>query len=451
MLKELKIGNESHWRELTDSILKGDVIPVIGPEFLAANAIPLNEKDEPDYDVINGWVNPQTAIIELLKHECGISDDITSFSELLWHDKFPNNYRRAIHELIKALLNPNRGELRFIPSNLLIRLLRVCQSRFIITTSFMPLIEEAMEQEWGRGNVRVMNFSNDPERTDDLMESDDIQIPTVYHMFGELDARAGSYAVSDSDMLAFCRAWLTRPPKTLAGVLGGKYLLMLGNNYSDWLCRFVWYSLKTELNKKPNGMLVESNADDSLMQFMNRIETFTHQNPEAVVSELEKRVEKERKKREANKFKSTPKEETDVFISYSRRDHEVVEKLYTLLTNRKLRVWYDRESLECGEHFEKEIYEAIKKTRLFVTLFTKNITEEANDAHLYRAEWNAGIERKRRLARNFIWPICERGFDFYSSNIPKEMKNLNAREYGNDEELSKFADEIYEYLMRTSR
>ena len=150
-------------------------------------------------------------------------------------------------------------------------------------------------------------------------------------------------------------------------------------------------------------------------------------------------------------MKPTTKEETDVFISYSRRDHEVVEKLYTLLTNRKLRVWYDRESLECGEHFEKEIYEAIKKTRLFVTLFTKNITEEANDAHLYRAEWNAGIERKRRLARNFIWPICERGFDFYSSNIPKEMKNLNAREYGNDEELSKFADEIYEYLMRTSR
>ncbi|MBP5506938.1 MAG: toll/interleukin-1 receptor domain-containing protein [Prevotella sp.] len=450
MLNRHLKGNERHWEELTDRILRGDVIPIIGPEFLAANAIPLDNPDKPNYDEINGWVNPQTAIIELLKEECEIKDDITSFSELLWHEKFPEDCKRAIHEIIKALLDPNREEVRFIPSVLLVKLIRVCQFRFVITTSFMPLIEEAMEQVWGKGNVRVMNFSNDPERTDDLMEKDDIQIPTVYHMFGALDARTGSYAVTDSDILAFCRAWLTRPPKTLAGVLGGKYLLMLGNNYSDWLCRFVWFSLKSELNKKPNGMLVDSNGDDSLMQFMHRIDAFTHQNPEIVVSELEKRVEKERKIREAKKFKATPTEEIDVFISYSRRDREVVEKLYDLLSKKKLRVWYDRECLGGGDDFMLTIYEAIKKSRLFVPLLTKNITKEADDQHVYRAEWNAGIEKRKGLARNFIWPICEYDFDFYSSDIPEGLKRYNAREYKNDNDLSKHADEIYEYLMKIS-
>ena len=102
-----------------------------------------------------------------------------------------------------------------------------------------------------------MKFTNDPSHNSDISTRSDISKPTVYYMFGKVCSSEKKYVVTDYDMLSFCRSWLSSAerPQNLAAELQSKYLLILGNNYSDWLSRFVCFSLKAHLDSQPMGMV----------------------------------------------------------------------------------------------------------------------------------------------------------------------------------------------------
>ena len=257
--------NKRQWDELIDKIIQGEVVPVIGPEFLA--------KDDDD---ANKWVNPHQELINMLAETKNITPcNHKSFSELLYDDAFPASERMDIYNLIGEVFEPEIKELDngkipedgiFHPSALLMKLLRVCKFRFVITTSFTPVVEYAMKDIYGNGNVNILNFSNNPLGNDDLKDIDDIYRPTVYYMFGRVCRQSERYVVNDSDMLSFCRSWLSNAPSNLVNVLRDKYLLLLGNNYSDWLCRFVWYSMKTKLKTELKGMVVNPSAKGEMIR-----------------------------------------------------------------------------------------------------------------------------------------------------------------------------------------
>ncbi len=424
------------WDELIDKIIKGEVIPVIGPEFLA-------EDDEDK----NKWMNPHQALINMLAESFEIESSHSSFSELLYDDDFPASKRREIYDMIgEAFESETEGERIFNPSWLITKLLEVCKFRFVITTSFTPIVENAMKKIWG-DNVRVMQFTNNPAENQDITIADEIHKPTVYYMFGKVCRRTERYVVNDSDMLAFCRSWLSSAPKTLVSVLKNKYLLILGNNYSDWLCRFIWFSMKTELDAKPKGMMVDTKADESLLQFMKRIDAFTQKDPKAVIEKIENLVNEKTRAHESIKFRE-PELNTDIFISYSRRDSNAVEKLYDALSAKGLRVWYDKENLGVGDKFMEEIKTAIKRTRIFVPLLTNTIENEKNDSHPYRTEWETAIDVASSYGRNFIFPICEEDLDFYSAKIPDKLQRHNTSFYSKvDMDFNQFAEIVFNYLM----
>lgn len=438
--------NNRQWNELIEKIIQGEVVPVIGPEFMA--------KDEDD---ANKWLNPHQELINMLAETKGISScHHSSFSELLYDDGFPASERMDIYDMIGEAFEPEIKELDkgkiseeriFSPSALLIRLLKVCKFRFVITTSFTPIVEYAMKEIYGTENVNVMNFSNNPLGNDDLSDVDDIYKPAVYYMFGRVCRQSERYVVNDSDMLSFCRSWLSNAPSNLVNVLRDKYLLLLGNNYSDWLCRFVWYSMKTKLKTELKGMVVNPIANESLLQFMKRIDAFTQKDPHAVIDKIEALVTERLKSQEKLKYQK-PDMNTDVFISYSRRDSEIVKKLYDELTSKGLRVWYDKENLGIGDKFMEEIKLAIKKTRIFIPVLSHHIDAEKNQSHPYRTEWEIAMEVASTYGRNFILPICEKNFDFYNGCIPERLQKHNADtyEYSNPE-FSVFTEEVYNFLM----
>lgn len=438
------------WDELIEKIIQGEVIPVIGPEFLAQNDI-----EHPDSDDLE-WVNPHQELINMLADSKGITPCHKSFSELLYDDAFPASERMEIYDLIgeafeQEIIALNRDELPkeriFAPSALLLKLLKVCKFRFVITTSFTPVVEYAMKEIYGSENVKVLNFSNNPSGNDDIGSVDDINKPTVYYMFGRVCRQEKRYVVNDSDMLSFCRSWLSHAPKTLVSVLKDKYLLLLGNNYSDWLCRFVWYSMKTKLETELKGMIVNPSANESLLQFMKRIDAFTQQDPKAVIERIDSLVSLRMVSQEREKYKA-PDLNTDVFISYSRRDSEVVRILYDELTRRGLRVWYDKENLGIGAKFMDEIKLAIKKTRIFIPVLSHHIEEEKNESHPYRIEWDTALEVASTYGRNFIVPVCEKNFDFYNGCIPEKLQKHNAKTYECDApDFSEFANEVFDFLM----
>lgn len=91
-------------------------------------------------------------------------------------------------------------------------------------------------------------------------------------MFGKANTKIPHrFVVTDEDMLSFCQSWLTEGsrPKILSRVVGGKSLLFLGCNYPDWLVRFIWYSMRNNLDK--SGMLVGESFEPSLEDFMKRV------------------------------------------------------------------------------------------------------------------------------------------------------------------------------------
>ena len=216
-----------------------------------------------------------------------------------------------------------------------------------------------------------MRFNNNPAENDDIKSGDDLRKPTVYYMFGKVGEGAHKYVLTDVDMLDFVSSWLSNDnkarPKNLCNELKDKYLLMLGNNYSNWLFRFIWYSMR-----KPDlghGMLAYDTLDESLINFLERAEIFTKKNTAEVIDQIVYRLGMKLKENEETKF-NKPEENMDAFISYSRSDSKIAESLYNILTAQGKRVWYDRKNLSDGGNFIEEIRKAIKTAKYFIPILT---------------------------------------------------------------------------------
>jgi hypothetical protein len=417
------------WDILLNQIMGGNVVPVIGPEFLVDD-----EKGS----------NPHQILIDDLAEAYEVTSQPKTFSELLFSQNFTDADRKNIY----AMLGDAFEQPLFKPSKLLMRLLRFKQFPFVITTSFTPVVEDAMREVWGN-ELRVMNFCNDPSHNDDILTRTDISKPTVYYMFGKVCRSEKKNVVTDYDMLTFCRSWLSTAerPQNLAAELQSKYLLMLGNSYSDWLSRFVCFSLKPHMNGQPMGLVVDPQAEEDLLQFMKRIDTFTHRNAEEVVSKIEEMLVEKLQQQDNGGDVGILRGGTDVFISYSRADSEVAHQLYDTLKKRGLRVWYDRNSLSYGADFMKDIISGIKQTKFFVPIITQNIEAQRNEYHPYRTEWQTAIDMASGFGRSFILPVSEQGFDFYGSSIPLALKAYNAYLYDkNNPSFNQFADKVCQLL-----
>ena len=393
-------NDEPLWDKLIQQIIDGNVIPVIGADLLIDNS-----------------TNLHRVIIDFLAKGFHVNSNPSSFSELVYDPEY-RKVNKKDNEYY--LVNKVFGSKRFTPSRRLQRFLSIRQFPFVITTSFTPVVEQVMQDIW-KDELKVMRFNNNPSENDDIKNSTDLRKPTIYYMFGKVGEGAHKYVLTDTDMLDFVSSWLSNDnrarPKNLCSELRGKYLLMLGNNYSNWLFRFIWYSLRKPDNKNTmlsygNEMLAyDERLDDSLLNFLERVETFTKQNTSDVIDQIIARLEKKLAENEETKY-GKPEENMDVFISYSRSDSDVARKLYEALKAQGKRVWYDKNNLTDGGNFMEEIRKAIRTTKYFVPILSDHITKEKDESHVYRNEWDTAIEVAISMGRTYIIPLAEEGFDF---------------------------------------
>ena len=415
-------NDEPLWDKLIQQIIDGNVIPVIGADLLIDNSSNLHK-----------------FIMDGLARTFGVSKQVNSFSELVYAPEYKNKFKldNIYYQVDKIF-----AAKRFPASERLRRLLSIRQFPFIITTSFTPVIEQAMQNIW-KDELRVMKFNNNPSENSDIKNGADLRKPTIYYMFGKVGAGAHKYVLTDIDLLDFVSSWLSNDnkarPKNLCNELKDKYLLMLGNTYSDWLFRFIWYSMR-----KPDlghGMLAYDTLDESLINFLERTETFTKQNTSDVIDQILVRLDKKLKENEATKF-NKPEENMDVFISYSRSDTQVAEQLYKALTAQGKRVWYDKYNLTDGGLFMDEIRKAIKTAKYFVPILTPNIEKEKRESHVYRNEWDTAIEVAISMGRTYIIPLADSNFDFYKAAIPERMQQHNAIFYSTEDGIEIAAEKI---------
>lgn len=414
--------DEPLWDKLIQQIIDGNVIPVIGADLLT---------DQTE--------NPHKVIFDFLANGFHVDSKPNSFSELVYDSKYrEKNKKDSVYYQVNTILQ----KVEFKASLRLQRLLSIRQFPFVITTSFVPVVEQTMRTIW-KDELRVMRFNNNPKENHDLKNSTDLRKPTVYYMFGKVGEGAHKYVLTDTDMLDYVSSWLSNDnkarPKVLCNELKEKYLLMLGNNYSNWLFRFIWYSMR-----KPDlghGMLAYDTLDDSLLNFLERAETFTKQNTSDVIDQVITRLEKKLIENEETKF-NKPEENMDVFISYSRSDSDIAEKLYETLSAHGKRVWYDKKNLTEGDNFMDEIRKAIRTTKYFVPILSDNITKEKGESHVYRNEWDTAIEVAISMGRTYIIPLAFKGFDFYRAAIPDKMQQHNAIFFSAEDNIESISEKI---------
>ena len=414
--------DEPLWDKLIQQIIDGNVIPVIGADML-----------------IDNNVNPHQLLVDGIANMFRLTSHPHSFSELIYDPDYTKSNKKVdIYYQVNKFFAANR----FPPSRRLQRLLNIRQFPFVITTSFTPIVEQTMQTIWG-DELRVMRFNNNPSENHDIKSGADLRKPTVYYMFGKVGEGVQKYVLTDVDMLDFCSSWLSNDnrarPKNLFSELKDKYLLMLGNNYSDWLFRFIWYSMRK--SNMGQGMLAYDHVDESLINFLERTETFTKQNPSDVIDQIITRLGKKLQENEQVKF-DQPEENMDVFISYSRSDEEVAEALYAALTAQGKRVWFDKHNLTSGGNFMDEIRKAIRTAKYFVPILSENISKEKDQSHVYRNEWDLAIEVAISMGRTYIIPLAQKGFDFYRAAIPEKMQQHNAIFFDSSESMEEAAEHI---------
>ena len=415
------------WDKLAQQIIEGKVIPVIGPELLMINDVNINQ-----------------FILRGLAKKFNFKNQPHSFSEMVYAPEFKKIFgerdidRDRIYEFVNQIFTKNI----FPVTQQLKDLLSIRQFPFVITSSYAPIVEQTMREIW-KDELRVMRFNNDPNQNDDIKTEADLRKPTVYYMFGKVCKEVRKYALTDTDMLDYVSSWLSNEdrvrPKRSCNALKDKYLLMLGNNYSNWLFRFIWYSMrKSDLS---HGMMAYDTLDVQLINFLERTKTLTRQNTLEVINQIKSQLDKKLVDSELTKF-NKPAENMDVFISYSRSDSNVAERLYDILTKQGKRVWYDRKNLSAGGNFMEEIRRAIRTAKYFIPIFSDNIEKEKGDSHVYRNEWDTAIEVAISMGRTYIIPLAEEGFDFYKAAIPEKMQQHNAILFSKDEDFGVLADKI---------
>lgn len=434
---------ERRWNDLIDAVMDGRVIPVIGPDFLV----------DDELDNMGNINNLHQQIVDILTSAYGIESSPRSFSQLVYDKDFlyeTNSDKDAIYMLINQILSQAVEENQLRPSHTLQKLLLLRKFPFVITTSFTPVVEIAMKAAWPEKEVRILQFRNDPAYDltvgkGDIESELDMETPTVYYMFGK-HCDEPRYVVTDLDMMDFCRRWIaggSNVPRVLSEAMKKRYLLVLGNNYSDWLFRFIWYSMRPTTEIMKSSLMVNDNMDPSLMEFLVRLQTFIEKDPHFVVSEIERRVSERLELLKKNKIGQ--QYDTDVFISYSRRDSEIADKVYHALTEIGIRVWYDSYDIPGGADWKKAFLKGVRNTRLFIPILSNNVAKEYMQPHEYRDEWRLAASMARKMGGvDFIWPLAERGFDFYSehNSLPKEFHEKNASWYTIADDFKAYAKEV---------
>lgn len=254
------------------------MIPVIGDNLVLENTTIVKE------------------LIEYLATTKGLDRVPRTFSEL-YYDKDFLVHQPALYEEVSSLIEANQPD--FHPSLILEKFLSIEQFPFVITTSVDYTVEETMKKIWAKRNrkVRSLVFCNDDSVNDDIRTSSDIKEPTVYYMFGKANNnREHSFVLTEEDMLSFCQSWLSdRHPALLSKVIGSKYLLFLGVNYPDWLIRFLWFSMRSNL--RDSGMLVDNRElETSLVDFCQRVSIRTQMSPQVMIDEIMTRLRARQRK-----------------------------------------------------------------------------------------------------------------------------------------------------------
>jgi hypothetical protein len=422
--------DDDAWDDLLSFIEERRVIPIVGPELLQV-VTPNGPR------LLYEWLAERLAAklnvdTSVLPRPFTLNDVVCLF--LAARGRREEAYVRLRGILRDASLEPPQS---------LRRLAAITDFDLFVSTTFDPLLENAINQERFGGAPSTDVISYAPNRVTDLpAERDQLQRPVVYHLFGRLSA-SPTYVISDEDLLEFICALQNEhlAPEKLFHELEHNHLLFIGSNFSNWLARLFLRMAKRHRLSDPRDVgevLADdtSGKDERLMLFLQQVSVRTrvYMGAERFVDELYRRWTARRRPAPSSaqavsptRFLPPAREMPDnaVFISYAREDLAAVQQIKAGLEVAGITVWFDMDRLDGGDDYDRKIQRNIARCSYFIPVISAT-TQRRLEAY-FRREWSYALDRVRNMADGalFLLPVTIDGTDPNEALVPDKFKALH--------------------------
>ncbi len=424
--------HEIDWDSLLQYIEEGSVIPIIGQELsvieVAGRMIPLYQ-----------LIAQQLATVFNLS-SAKIPPDIT-LNQVVCKILKKGIRREKIYPQIKIINDK-------IPLSLpqhLKKLAKIHHFNLFVSTAFDKLLELSINEERYSGRSETVTIPYSPKKGTDILQ--DIEAcgqAIVYQLMGKVSS-APDYAVTDEDVLEFMHTLQSesKRPKHLFDLLNEQNLLIIGNQYPDWLARFflrMTKNTKLSMPRDTTEYLIDtrSKGDGNLVHFLTHFslctEVYPESNPFKFIDLLYKKWQERNHtpietdlQPNINLQASEEMPRDAIFISYASEDLDKASTLKSSLESKGFTVWLDKERLEPGHFFDTEIRKNIYRSSFFIPLISLH-TEQRLEGY-FRREWECAIDRMKGMDKSlkFILPIIIDGTPLCADDlrVPEGFKNLH--------------------------
>jgi hypothetical protein len=442
--------DEDAWDDLLNFIEERRVIPIIGPELLQIDT-------ESGPRQLYEWIAEKLAV-KLGVDTSSLPRPYTLNDVVCWFLASRGRREEAYTRLRSIFRDAN-----FAPPLALRQLAQITDFDLFVTTTFDPLLEQAVNLERFAGAQSADVIAYAPNRVADLpAEREKLTRPVIYHLLGRLSA-SPTYVISDEDTLEFICALQSEhlTPERLFHELEHNHLLFIGSSFTNWLARLFLRMAKRHRLSDPRDVgevLADSHsiADARLMNFLQQVSVRTrvYSGAGKFVDELHRRWTTRRRPADvialpaAQRFLPPERDMPDnaVFISYAREDLPAVQRLKAGLDAAGIRTWFDLDRLEGGDDYDRKIQRNIARCSYFIPVVSA--TTERRLEGYFRREWSYAIDRSRNIAEGalFILPVCIDDTNAASAHVPDKFKALHIMRLPGGEVTPAFAQHLQDFL-----
>ena len=427
--------SERNWELLLEAVDKKRVVPIVGDDFFYV--IEDNKK-----------IGIKDFLLRKLSARFNVNDSSLDFSSIAGAIELENFMNHKIHFVnsqtdiyyeIHQILHAQK----IYVCDELIKLLQLNQFPLVLTTSFVPGLEEILSQQ----GCDSIYLSYDKSAISDINSSmiNGNQI-VVYHLFGRCSKIKKSYNVTEEDLLEYIHLWHdtdARPP-LLAKYLSNKFLLVLGCSYPNWLFKFFWHSIRNftlipstnhadKILESMQAVVSMDKAKDDydLERFLTRIHTSIYPCSSAFIDDFveqwSKFVPQDQQINEStqdSKGLVNNLQQVDIFISYASEDMLITQRLVEMLRNLGANVWFDKRELVLSEKYETEIASAIGRAKRFMPILSKNTLIQ--EPRFFRREWAIAHRTvEERFGLPFFAPVLIDDVNPNDERIPKTFRDCH--------------------------
>jgi hypothetical protein len=442
--------DDDAWDDLLNFIEERRVIPIIGPELLQVDT-------ESGPRQLYEWIAEKLAV-KLGVDTSSLPRPYTLNDVVCWFLASRGRREEAYTRLRSIFRDAN-----FAPPLALRQLAQITDFDLFVTTTFDPLLEQAVNLERFGGAQSADVIAYAPNRVADLpAEREKLTRPVIYHLLGRLSA-SPTYVISDEDTLEFICALQSEhlTPERLFHELEHNHLLFIGSSFTNWLARLFLRMAKRHRLSDPRDVgevLADSHsiADSRLMNFLQQVSVRTrvYSGAGKFVDELHRRWTTRRRPADvialpaAQRFLPPERDMPDnaVFISYAREDLPAVQRLKAGLDAAGIRTWFDLDRLEGGDDYDRKIQRNIARCSYFIPVVSA--TTERRLEGYFRREWSYAIDRSRNIAEGalFILPVCIDDTNAASAHVPDKFKALHIMRLPGGELTPEFARHLQDFL-----